>query len=56
MPLFSHSTRLCVFVDPDLLQYDGVWAAAGTWNDNFGAALADIMGAAGGLFTDLKRA
>ncbi|NBO34281.1 MAG: YbaK/EbsC family protein, partial [Actinobacteria bacterium] len=22
-----------VFVDPDLLQYDEVWAAAGTWND-----------------------
>ncbi|NBR76545.1 MAG: YbaK/EbsC family protein, partial [Actinobacteria bacterium] len=21
-----------VFVDPDLLQYDEVWAAAGTWN------------------------
>jgi len=25
-----------VFVDPDLLQYEEVWAAAGTWNDNFG--------------------
>jgi len=24
-------------VDPDLLQYDEVWAAAGTWNDNSGA-------------------
>jgi hypothetical protein len=32
-----------VFVDPDLLQYDEVWAAAGTWNDNFGAAPADIV-------------
>jgi len=32
-----------VFVDPDLLQYDEVWAAAGTWNDVFGANPNDIM-------------
>jgi prolyl-tRNA editing enzyme YbaK/EbsC (Cys-tRNA(Pro) deacylase) len=44
-----------VFVDPDLLQYDEVWAAAGTWNDNFGAAPADIVRVAGGVVTDLKR-
>jgi prolyl-tRNA editing enzyme YbaK/EbsC (Cys-tRNA(Pro) deacylase) len=44
-----------VFVDPDLLQYDEVWAAAGTWSDNFGAASADIVRVAGGVVTDLKR-
>ena len=44
-----------VFVVPDLLQYDEVWAAAGTWNDNFGAAPADIVRVAGGVVTDLKR-
>jgi prolyl-tRNA editing enzyme YbaK/EbsC (Cys-tRNA(Pro) deacylase) len=44
-----------VFVDPDLLQYDEVWAAAVTWNDNFGAAPADIVRVAGGVVTDLKR-
>ena len=44
-----------MFVDPDLLQYDEVWAAAGTWNDNFGAAPADIVRVAGGVVTDLKR-
>ena len=38
MPPFGHATQLRVFVDSDLLQYDEVWAAAGTWNDNFGAA------------------
>jgi len=32
VPPFGHSTQLRVFVDPDLLQYDEVWAAAGTWN------------------------
>ena len=44
-----------MFVDPDLLQYDEVWAAAGTWNDNFGAAPADIVRVAGGVVADLKR-
>ncbi|GDX19045.1 aminoacyl-tRNA deacylase [Actinomycetes bacterium] len=56
VPPFGHSTQLRVFVDPDLLQYDEVWAAAGTWNDNFGAAPADIVRVAGGVVVDLKRA
>ena len=56
VPPFCHSTQLRVFVDPDLLQYDEVWAAAGTWNDNFGAAPADIVRVAGGVVTNLKRA
>jgi len=56
VPPFGHSTQLRVFVDPDLLQYDEVWAAAGTWNDNFGANPNDIVRVAGGIVTDLKRA
>ena len=55
VPSFGHSTQLRVFVDPDLLQYDEVWAAAGTWNDNFGANPNDIVRVAGGVVTDLKR-
>ena len=55
VPPFGHSTQLRVFVDPDLLQYDEVWAAAGTWNDNFGANPNDIVLVAGGVVTDLKR-
>ena len=55
VPPFGHSTQLRVFVDPDLLQYDEVWAAAGTWNDNFGAPPADIVRVSGGVVTDLKR-
>ena len=55
VPPFGHATQLRVFVDLDLLQYDEVWAAAGTWNDNFGAAPADIVRVAGGVVTDLKR-
>ena len=37
------------------LQYDEAWTAAGTWNDNFGAAPADIVRVAGGIATELKR-
>ena len=55
VPPFGHTTQLRIFIDPDLLQYDEVWAAAGTWNDNFGAAPADIVRVAGGVVTDLKR-
>ena len=29
VPPFGHSTQLRVFVDPDLLQYDEVWAVTG---------------------------
>ena len=56
VPPFGHSTQLRVFVDPDLLQYDEVLAAAGTWNDNFGANPNDIVRVAGGVVTELKRA
>ena len=55
VPPLGHSTQLRVFVDLDLLQYDEVWAAAGTWNDNFGANPNDIVRVAGGVVTDLKR-
>ena len=55
VPPFGHSTQLRVFVDPDLLQYNEVWAAAGTWNDNFGANPNDIVRVSGGVVTDLKR-
>ncbi|NDD73098.1 MAG: YbaK/EbsC family protein [Actinobacteria bacterium] len=56
VPPLGLATQMRIFVDPDLLQYDEVWAAAGTWNDNFGAAPADIVRVAGGVVTALKRA
>ncbi|MFM8793095.1 MAG: YbaK/EbsC family protein [Solirubrobacterales bacterium] len=55
MPPFGHSTQLRVFVDPDLLQYDEVWAAAGTWNDVFAIAPNGLVRASGAMVTDLKR-
>jgi Cys-tRNA(Pro) deacylase len=55
VPPFGHTTQLRVFVDPDLLQYDEVWAAAGTWNDVFPIAPNDLVRASGGVVTNLKR-
>ena len=55
VPPFGHSTQLRVFIDPDLLQYDEVWAAAGTWNDVFGIEPHKLVEASRGALTDLKR-
>ena len=52
---FGHVTHLRVFIDPDLMQYDEVWAAAGTWNDVFALEPRQLVEASEGLVTDLKR-
>jgi prolyl-tRNA editing enzyme YbaK/EbsC (Cys-tRNA(Pro) deacylase) len=44
-----------VFIDPDLLQYDEVWAAAGTWHAVFALSPTDLERVSGGTVTDLKR-
>lgn len=56
VPPFGHATELRVFIDPDLLQYDEVWAAAGTWNDVFPIAPAALVDASGGMVVELRRA
>ena len=55
VPPFGHATHLRVFIDPDLLEWDEVWAAAGTWNDVFGIEPHKLVEASEGLVTDLKR-
>ena len=55
VPPFGHTTHLRVFVDPDLLTYDEVWAAAGTWNDVFPLAPTDLVRASEGAVVELKR-
>jgi prolyl-tRNA editing enzyme YbaK/EbsC (Cys-tRNA(Pro) deacylase) len=55
VPPFGHDMHLRVFIDPDLLTYDEVWAAAGTWNDVFPIAPHDLVRASEGVVTDLKR-
>ena len=55
VPPFGHATPLRIFIDPDLLQYGEVWAAAGTWHDVFGIEPHTLVEASGGAVTDLKR-
>lgn len=55
VPPFGHTKQLRVFIDPDLLQWPEVWAAAGTWNDVFPIAPNDLVRASGAVVTDLKR-
>jgi prolyl-tRNA editing enzyme YbaK/EbsC (Cys-tRNA(Pro) deacylase) len=55
VPPFGHATPLRIFIDPDLLHYDEVWAAAGTWHDVFGIEPHKLVEASGGAVTDLKR-
>jgi prolyl-tRNA editing enzyme YbaK/EbsC (Cys-tRNA(Pro) deacylase) len=43
-----------IVIDPDLLQYDEVWAA-GTRNDVFPITPNDLVCASGEVVTDLKR-
>jgi prolyl-tRNA editing enzyme YbaK/EbsC (Cys-tRNA(Pro) deacylase) len=55
VPPFGHATPLRVFVDEDLLAFDVVWAAAGTWNDVFALTPEALVRASGGTVSDLKR-
>lgn len=55
VPPFGHATSLPVFVDPDLLEYPEVWAAAGTWHDVFALSPDQLVAASGGTVVDLRR-
>ena len=55
VPPFGHDSELRVFVDPDLLTYHEVWAAAGTWHDVFPLPPSALVEAAGGTTVELAR-
>jgi Cys-tRNA(Pro) deacylase len=55
VPPLGLATQMRIFIDPDLLQYEEVWAAAGTWNDNFAVEPKMLVEATGGFVTELKR-
>jgi Cys-tRNA(Pro) deacylase len=55
VPPIGHATALRVFIDPDLLQHEVVWAAAGTWHDVFPLTPADLERVSDGVVVDLKR-
>lgn len=56
VPPIGHATPLRVFIDPDLLVHEIVWAAAGTWHDVFPLPPHELVRVSGGIVVELKRA
>ncbi len=54
VPPIGHASALRVFIDPDLLRHDVVWAAAGTWHDVFPLTPGQLVRASGGVVVDLR--
>ncbi|MCP4418640.1 MAG: YbaK/EbsC family protein [Chloroflexi bacterium] len=54
VPPFGHVNSMTVFVDEDLLQFEQVWAAAGTPFAVFAIAPKDLVGRCGGTAVSLK--
>lgn len=52
---FGLAINLRIFVDPDLLQYDEVWAAAGTWHDVFPIDPKVLQSVTSGVVVELRR-
>ena len=55
VPPLGLATQMRIFIDPDLLQYGEVWAAAGTWNDVFPISPSDLVSASHGVVVELRR-
>ena len=55
VPPFGHREPLRVFVDEDLLEYEELWAAAGTPHCNFAITPAELVRATGGRVCDLAQ-
>jgi prolyl-tRNA editing enzyme YbaK/EbsC (Cys-tRNA(Pro) deacylase) len=54
VPPFGHLQKMEIFIDEDLLNYDKIWAAAGTPNAVFGLFPADLVKMTGGRVTSIK--
>jgi Cys-tRNA(Pro) deacylase len=55
VPPFGHVTRLPIYVDADLLQYEVVWAAGGTPFAVFAIAPGELVRGCGGTAVELKK-
>jgi prolyl-tRNA editing enzyme YbaK/EbsC (Cys-tRNA(Pro) deacylase) len=55
VPPLGHTQPLTTYVDRELLQYDEVWAAAGTPNSVFPIAPHDLVRLTNGRVTDVAR-
>jgi prolyl-tRNA editing enzyme YbaK/EbsC (Cys-tRNA(Pro) deacylase) len=54
VPPFGHLTRLPIYIDQDFLQFEVIWAAAGTPNAVFAIAPLELVQATGGTVAELK--
>jgi Cys-tRNA(Pro) deacylase len=55
VPPFGHHEPLRVFIDEDLLEYDELWAAAGTPHTNFAVSPTELVRVTGGVVCDLAQ-
>lgn len=55
VPPFGHQEALPIFIDQDLLDFDTVWAAAGTPNAVFAIAPEQLVQATGAQVVDIRR-
>lgn len=55
VPPFGHWEAMPLFVDRDLLNYEVVWAAAGTPNAVFAVAPAELVRVTGGEVVDIRQ-
>jgi prolyl-tRNA editing enzyme YbaK/EbsC (Cys-tRNA(Pro) deacylase) len=55
VPPIGHAQPLATYIDRDLLEYDEVWAAAGTPNTVFAITPPDLVRITGGTVDDVKQ-
>jgi prolyl-tRNA editing enzyme YbaK/EbsC (Cys-tRNA(Pro) deacylase) len=54
VPPLGHLQKMEILIDEDLLNYDQIWAAAGTPNAVFGLLSTDLVKMTGGRVTSIK--
>ncbi|WP_282607656.1 YbaK/EbsC family protein [Pelagibius sp. Alg239-R121] len=55
VPPVAHREAPVTFIDRDILNYDSIWAAAGTPNAVFPLKSAQLAGLTGGTIVDIKK-
>lgn len=55
VPPFGHTEQMIIFIDADLMQFDEIWAAAGTPNTVFPVAPDTLRDLTGGKVIDLRQ-
>jgi len=55
VPPVGHTERIITYIDVDLLEYDEIWAAAGTPNAVFRLESDDLVSATGGQVVSVKK-